>query len=976
MRARFGPDTSSYAILTGVIGRTTELRSVQRRIDAVASGRGSVVFVAGEPGIGKSTFASEIAHEAARRGITTAWGRCREVRGAPAMWPWVHALTALGLHDRATIEAVTGPAAGDVALVLGGQITEQPDDRDSGASASRRFRLFHGLATLLGSRTDPTCIVIDDLHRADEESIGFLEHLADVIESAPIVVVGTFRDGEVSAGSALQGAIGRLVTQPTCDYLSLRTLPADEARELAMFLTAGDELDTDLIERAVERSTGHPFFLEQLVRAGLTGDEATLPPTIREAVRYRIERLGEATARTMGAAAVIGREFTIDEVAFVSGEPSRTVVDAVGPAIDAQLIDLDGGDMRFRHVIVRDVLYGELPLAIRRSAHERMATYPVFRRPTDDERVARAHHAVAASELGADVDVVGYSYDAGRAVADRLGPAEAADWFDVALTAASGTGAEHAASLALEAGEAHLRAGRTDVARARFEQAFDTAHGLGDAQVMAAAALAVGRCVVTAGDVDRGLVDLLERAHASLPDDHRDQARLLARHGIELYWRDGERSRELTEQALALVDAAADPKVRAEVLFARLFCLRGPGRLGERLAIGSEIVELASLEHLDDDEFRGRTWLIPELLQVPDLPAYESQVAALTQIAERSGQPLHRWYADLYRAQAAIARGEHASGRELAESARRAGLRSQAPVAAVYHVGHEFLIRRDLGDLDAIVDDLREVSARFPAFATLRALLGLVYIELGERDRAVAEVVRLAHQRFSAVPQDSLWIATLGICAEVSFHTRLDATGKLLVSLLRPHAGTCAVQGLPTCFGAVDRYLGLAMAAAGDHDGAREHLGRALEQHQQWGFVPFELRTELDLARLDVRNGPLTPGERDRLVAGLQRARDRAANLGYERLARQVVDLIDRAMASEASRPSGPGGTLSDRETEVLGLIAQGATNKELATRLHISVNTVERHVRNIFTKLGVTNRVEASAAFLRHCAAQDHGSP
>lgn len=959
-----------------VIGRAAELAATTGRLDDAALGRGAVVFLVGEPGIGKTTLARAITERATARGLATAWGRCREDRGAPSLWPWVSVVTELGLaDDTERLESATGPAAPDIELVLGGTAMAAPDDRDPGAVASRRFRLFEGLTRLLASGDRPTCVVLDDVHRADEESIGLLDHLADAIGGLPIVVIATFREGEVPTGGMLRNTVGRLAGTRSCDYLSLGALTSEEAYELVEAIVGPDPLVEGSMEDVIARSAGHPFFLEQLVRARVPGEASVLPPTIRAAVSHRVGRLPSPAIEALGAASVVGRDFAVDPVALILDRERSQVVADLDAAVEAQLVDRVGAQHRFRHAIVRDVLYAELPAVRRCRAHERLANWPLPTAPAVDDLVERAHHAIAAAELGATIDVVPIARRAGLAAAGLMGPRDGARWLDVALDATASV--DDRAAIALEAGDAHLRAGAVDNARARFESAFETSAAVGDAAGMALAALAVGRCVVTAGHVDWPLVELLERAAATSPPDAADtRARLLARHGIELYWYDGDRSRELTQQALDLVTSSTPPRVRAEVLFARLFCLRGPGRLTERLAIGTELVELAERQQLDEDEFRGRTWLIPELLQVPDLPRYDANVAALADLAVQTDQPLHHWYADLYRAQAAIARGDHIAGRQLAASALRAGQRSRAPVADVYHIGHEYLIRRDVGGLDEIVPRLEELSARFPAFTTLRALLGLVLVELGERDRAVAEIVRLAHQRFGAVPEDSLWIATIGMSAEVSFHTGLDATGRLAASLLRPHAGTCAVQGLPCCFGAVDRYLGLACAAAGDLEAAARDLGQALDQHRRWGLVPFRLRTELDLARVAIAAGGLAPADRERLLETLATIRTEATARGYARLVIEIDGVAGQIERSSVRHPSGPGGTLSDREAEVLALLAGGATNKDLARDLHISVNTVERHLRNIFTKLGVTNRVEATAVHLGHVTGTDHGSP
>ncbi|MGE0313743.1 MAG: AAA family ATPase [Lautropia sp.] len=991
-----------------LFGRGLEQQALGARLEAAVQGKGSLVLLAGEAGIGKTSLARDLARRAAAAGLSVAWGRCREDRGAPALWPWRQILRSLGLDQALQVPEAT--------------LT------DASTTASRQFRRFERVVDALGGAARPLCLLLDDVHRADEESLALLLHLADGIEERRLLVMATLRPHEIREGGPLGRLLGNLGAHPATDYRTLGPLDPEASSALLRSVAAARHDDASHRATVLARAAGNPFFLEQLIRASPARPE--LPLTVREAVLAQAGMLSADAPDMLGACAVLGRDFDAPSIGEALGVDPMILAARLVEAQRAGLVEPTDGGWRFRHVLVRDALYESLAPDKRRRLHAMFAGRPPPPAPTADDWIARAHHAREARRLGEPIDSALPCWQAGKALAQAQGHDEAATWFDRALeddrsaapdplpspsaAVATGAGAPSPSrtTLLLDAGDAHLRAGRATVARQRFEAAFALADAAtavprpdGEGETLeeqdarsakAAAALSVGRCVVTAGAVDWSLVRLLERAGEPADRVAADtRARLLARHGIEVYWEDGPLARRLSDRAAALVGPATPAKSRAEVMFAQLFCLRGTDRLSDRVAIGRALVDLAVREQLGDEAFRGRAWLIPELLQVPDLPAYDAQVDALARLARQTGEPLHHWYADLYQAQAALVRGDHAAGQALAASALTHGLRAQAAVAPVYHLGQTHQARRDLGGLATLLEPLHALSARFPAFATLRALRALVLAELGHRDEAAGEVTRLSHQRFDRVPRDSLWVATLCLCAETAHRCAMADTGRLLAQLLAPHAGSCAVQGLPCCYGAVDLYRGLALAAAGERPASLAALEAAVAQHRRAGFEPLRIRSELALIRVGLaRSVAASDGRSDLSSAGgfasdvdaarqaLGGLRAQAAERGWANLVAEIDVAFGQTTREPADRPAGPGGRLSPREAEVLALLAEGASNRLLAERLHISENTVERHLRNIFVKLGVANRAEAVARHLRHVGnrhpdgATNHGLP
>jgi DNA-binding CsgD family transcriptional regulator len=358
---------------------------------------------------------------------------------------------------------------------------------------------------------------------------------------------------------------------------------------------------------------------------------------------------------------------------------------------------------------------------------------------------------------------------------------------------------------------------------------------------------------------------------------------------------------------------------------------------------------------------------VPELLRAGDLPAYRANVARLGLLARRSGQPLHQWYAELFAAQRALVEGDVADAAIRIEAAAAIGARLGTGAGEIYRLAQLLVLRRDVGGLADLLDPVQAIADRYPALVTLRLMVAVLHAELGFAPEAADGLGRIAADGFAAVPPDSLWTTTLCYAAEVAHAVHDPRTAKAVADRLEPYRGSCAVHGIPVAWGAVDRAVGLARLAAGEGTAGGDALRRALDLHQRWGFRALVARTRVDLA--DALGGG---GEAQALA---DQAASEAAELGLSRLAARAQQLGKGLQASGPPPLAGPGGTLSPREMEVLQLIAAGVSNAGIAARLVLSINTVERHVRNVYAKLGVTNRAEATALATRAQVAASENS-
>ncbi len=395
------PDESDeYVVPNRLVGRAGPLAVVQRALHDAAAGRGRVVLVAGEPGIGKTRLVQELAEAAGARGVDVAFGRCHDNEGAPPLWPWMQVLRTLRTvrptEELAEAAAVAGPALAPLAPDLAGNGVAS----GSVTPEQSRFLLYDATARLLlklASRR-PLLLVLEDLHWADPVSLELAGYLAGQLPAAPVLLIGTFRDTEGSP--ALSGLLAGVAREPVCARLRLAGLRTEEVAEMVAD-RIGRGVDDELAGAVHARTDGNPFFITELIRLlrseDLLNDPTAwpIPEGVRDVLRRRIHRLPEQTVTLLTIAAVAGRTVDLDVLERISGLDEERALTAVEAAVVAGLLIEDPerlGRYRFVHALVRETLYEGLPGLRRARLHARTgeALQAVYGERYVD---ALAHHA-------------------------------------------------------------------------------------------------------------------------------------------------------------------------------------------------------------------------------------------------------------------------------------------------------------------------------------------------------------------------------------------------------------------------------------------------------------------------------------------------------------------------------------------------------------------------------------------------------
>ena len=376
-------DAPRVARADSFVGRTAEFDHLRSDLDDTIAGRGRVALVAGEPGIGKTRLAEELAADASNRGAVVAWGRCHGGRGAPAFWPWIQVLQAVipQLPAQDVVSAL-GRSAADIS-----QLVPEIHDFVSDLAAPtpsgpdfERFRLCDALAQTFRRIAErrPLVIVIEDLHWGDPSTLDMLTHIASAALDAPLMVVATYRNVGAPAVGPLADTLGELARQPVVQRVDLTGL--DEAA--AHSLIAGFEADVsaDLVRSVHRRTQGNPFFLIEILRlrAGSADihDLESVPTGVREVIRQRLRLLPDATVDVLAAASVLGPEFELSTLCASIELDVAAALEQLEPAFGTGLVTAPRdrpGRCRFAHVLLRDTLYEELGVARRARLHQRAA---------------------------------------------------------------------------------------------------------------------------------------------------------------------------------------------------------------------------------------------------------------------------------------------------------------------------------------------------------------------------------------------------------------------------------------------------------------------------------------------------------------------------------------------------------------------------------------------------------------------------
>ena len=911
------------------VGREAELAQYDSKWEHARTAGPRLLLLSGEPGIGKTRLALEMARRAHCDGANVLMGRCDEDLALPYQ-PFAEALQQLTrAWSPEVLRQLLGAQAGEVARMVPELAERLPDLASSVGSdpETERYRMFQAVGRVLASLCEraPLVLVVDDLQWAAPLTISLLRHV--VLRSQPmrLLVLATYRQTDVPDQHPLGHMLAEQGERQSVSRVELTGLDAG-AIETLVTAAVGRSMDgiaVALAQSIHSGTSGNVLFVREVVRHVMESGQLEVaargdlevPQGVREVVRRRLSRLSDQADRVLKLAAVMGAEYDLAALRIAVDLDEDELLAGLDDAVAAGLVEEVPGPVlrqRFTHAVVRSVVYESLGAARRAQLHRQVgeAIEQLFPGSQEARLPELAHHFAMAAPMGSVGKALSYCRRAGDEALARFANDEAARHFQqaIALDAVEPGDVRRRCRLLVSLGEAQRRLGVPEHRQTLLDAA-DAAVRLGDADLLALAALTnTGSFWSSTRSVDAERVANLEAALSMLDDsDSPLRARLLAKLAVELvYAEDAATVRRLSDAALEMARRLGDVTTLAYVLAPRYNTIRGdPGTLAERLANTKTLV--AVLEQLSDPALRCEAWAwrALALMEAGRVDEATTCFETFERLAAGLHQPVMRWYAAYTAVGPAILAGRLDEAEEMAVRACQLGRAAGQPDAERFLFAQCLQVAYERGDLGRWRKALSEAVAHDPSSRWRPSFLAIAHCETERYDEARALFDEFAAHELADLPFEPAWLSTVtnwaAVCAAVGDARR----AAILSQLLRPYADqTVTVVSLVYC-GSVRYYLAALAGAMDRFEEADDWYRQAVETHRSIGAPAWLARTRIEWARLLLRWGRTERRLEARTM--LEEALSTARELGLQTVSRRARRVLAQVVAAPIGDRTGAG---------------------------------------------------------------------
>ena len=895
------------------VGREGVMAQLEEGFQAARAGAGGLYLLLGEVGIGKTRCTREFAGR--RGGAASVWtGLCEYNASSPPLWPWVQILHAC------SPELPEGSALRAECTALLETIQSQTPERDADGGQVQAFALLDRTRSfLLATGIRPRVIVLDDLQVADATSLELLGMLVPKLGSSHLQIVATLRSPSLDRASETDPQLYDIRARARCIEL-----PPWSRRDVAAFVaktfTHGDEAgdSAELSEQLWRQSGGNPLFAQELARLhtpsdggadaseirpsvsiGLAphGTRRDLPGTLRDVVRRRLEALPPESLAAVSAASAIGRSFSLALLQRATERPVAELLSALDAALQAGVLESGQGasDYFFRHELIRDVVYGELPGAERSRLHGRVAHAledPAFGpvRPS-----ILAWHFYAAAPIGHAAKAVHYAMRAARdarAVAAHADEARLCEWALEAQSFCADLDSEQRCEILVALGRARLELGDAAAGRRHLTRAIEIAESQTLPRVLAVAGAALRRSTLLAAVPDALALRALEEARRHLPEDETSLRSLVASRlaCVPPYVRQPEQCEALIAEARQLARAARSRSCEIEALRATCHAASSPDDAPKLVERAVELELLAEQAGSTEAVTEGRIYRYLGLLQLGRVAEANELLTSLTHVLPRLSVPDHVWFVRHLDARRMFAAGQlDAAERAYASLHPRRQRRATELSEFQWLVGMcaIHIERGTCGEFRRVFAD-RTLLWRRRSLA-LSGLSMRMLLSEGRTAEARTELELITTEQLAKAPLVTGGLGLLALVAMAASELLDRARCEVLYERLAPYSDRHAVDRLWFSHGSVSHALGLLAEALGDASRAAEHFEVAVRDHELAGYRPHAAWSRFGAGRVALVSAHTASGGRDLLAAAASEARQ----MQLVALARQIESFRD-----------------------------------------------------------------------------------
>lgn len=969
------------------IGRQREIALLEQTLAEALKGHARLVTLAGDPGIGKTRTALELTTLAQQQGAQVLWGWCYEDEGAPPYWPWVQSIRSFVQQKSVSqLAEEMGPGAANIAEIvpeihskLAGLKTPPTLEAEQA-----RFRLFDSITTFLknAASSQPLVLVLDDLQWADRSSLRLLQFLAMELsqpQSVHLLVVGCYRDVELPRQQHLLETLAR-ISRTAGNGFQRVTLGGLDREDTARFIeaSAGFKPVEELVDALFSQTEGNPFFITEVIRllaesGELINDRVDMgsglkiPEGVRDVIGQRLSRVSNQCKDVMATASIIGRVFDIRLLSDLSDELSEDRLhEVVVEASSFHLIESVTGQIdrfQFTHSLIQETLSDELTATEKSILHAQIAEKleEFYGENVDSHAPELAFHFNEAQTAPDNAKLVRYSRLAGEIAIRAYAHEEAVPHFQRALAGKDGLPVDReTASILFGLGRSQLATlGRGLVVEAmgNLNQAFKFYADTGDVEQ----ALAVAEQPTPTFGVHRtGVGRRIERALTMVPPDSISAGRLLALQGRILGQESGDYAAagNAFRRALAIAQKEDNPALELRTLANASFVDFFHCRWHECLEKTPRIIELA--KSVDDPHGELISHLAGAFVELftGNISGARWHVSEGMPLAEKLHDRFSMCGILARSASASYVQGDWQSARDATN--RGLNLLLNDPRLLNDRALLEFQVGNfEKGDayMARLLESLRTVEpGPFIEYALVAASLPLISRIRGERyHHKIAEAA--AEAVLSSTNAQFLFKGIV----QAGLAWRAVDDGDVILAK-KAYEGMSPLRGGLLGGGnlnSADYLLGLLANTMGDLELSAGHYEDALVFCREAGYRPELAWILYDYSdTLAARN---RPGDYAKGMSLLRESLAISSELGMRPLVERVTARLDSMQPSPPITTTFPTG-LSEREVEVLRLLASGKSNAIMATELVLSVRTVERHISNIYTKTNSHGRAEATA--------------